>query len=435
MKNFFTLIAMTVIALGVSAQTEISFAGLNDTNFEWDPEFYEYTANYVSTDADGNSTTVPGAFSYLGGGAYSALQLKGKDVKLNYKNSSAKPGFFTLMANYFTVGGKGVKLIISNIKKEQTVTISIAAKENNIAPEFSVTGGTLKSGDPSQVTSKDTYVDITYTVNTSAGEMTIENTANGYSIKTIVIAGEGVEPGSFDGNDFSVTWKLTDPSDLAAVASNSAGLSSSSVTTGSGMEMLSEPWIFNVKDENDKVIESYSYTKFQPTLSDKGKNEYADCVSKEKNIDFTFTPTATFAANKISLDITKIGTGDPQVFIDFIEGDGSVTAVTSGGLDIQKSSDAGFLENVHKSFDISTFASDKAVTLRIWVGKCANNKQVGIANVVISGKIDKSVPTGIETVKNETINLNAPMFNLAGQKVAEGYKGVVIQNGVKRIQK
>lgn len=43
--------------------------------------------------------------------------------------------------------------------------------------------------------------------------------------------------------------------------------------------------------------------------------------------------------------------------------------------------------------------------------------------------------TGIETVKSETINLNAPMFNLAGQKVAEGYKGVVIQNGVKRIQK
>lgn len=44
-------------------------------------------------------------------------------------------------------------------------------------------------------------------------------------------------------------------------------------------------------------------------------------------------------------------------------------------------------------------------------------------------------PTGIKNVKSETIDLNAPMYNLAGQKVAEGYKGVVIQNGVKRIQK
>lgn len=48
---------------------------------------------------------------------------------------------------------------------------------------------------------------------------------------------------------------------------------------------------------------------------------------------------------------------------------------------------------------------------------------------------DPKQATGIETVKNETINLNAPMYNLAGQKVSEGYKGVVIQNGVKRIQK
>lgn len=42
--------------------------------------------------------------------------------------------------------------------------------------------------------------------------------------------------------------------------------------------------------------------------------------------------------------------------------------------------------------------------------------------------------SGIESVKNETINLNAPMFNLAGQKVAEGYKGVVIQNGRKMVK-
>lgn len=48
---------------------------------------------------------------------------------------------------------------------------------------------------------------------------------------------------------------------------------------------------------------------------------------------------------------------------------------------------------------------------------------------------DPKQATGIQTVKNETISLNAPMYNLAGQKVAEGYKGVVIQNGVKRIQK
>lgn len=42
--------------------------------------------------------------------------------------------------------------------------------------------------------------------------------------------------------------------------------------------------------------------------------------------------------------------------------------------------------------------------------------------------------TGIETLK-ETKSINAPMYNLAGQKVDEAYKGVVLQNGRKYIVK
>ena len=436
MKKIFTLIAMATMALGANAQTEISLAGLKMNNLTWDATYQEIT-DYVEVDNNENPTgyTAPLAFTYSGGGAWADIALKNQPVKFSYKNSGEKIGFFSAANDFFQIGGKGAKLIISNLKKEQTVTVTIASKENNNAPVFSVTGGNLTSGDPATATSSTTFVDLVYTVNTSSGEMTIENTTNAYRIKTIVIAGEGVEPGSFDGKDFSVTWSLTNPSDLSAVASASAGMSASSVTTGEGMAIQDAALVYNVKDGDGKVIESYSYTKFQPTTGDnKGKNEYANCVELKKNIDFTFTPTATFSANKISLDIAKCGTGDPQVFIDFVEGDGSVTSV-SGALDIVRDNDANFLANVNKSFDISTFASDKPVTLRIWVGKCASNKQIAIANVVISGKIDNSVPTGIETIKNETINLNAPMYNLAGQKVSEGYKGVVIQNGVKRIQK
>ena len=44
-------------------------------------------------------------------------------------------------------------------------------------------------------------------------------------------------------------------------------------------------------------------------------------------------------------------------------------------------------------------------------------------------------PTGIQTVKAETIDVNAPIYNLAGQQVDSSFKGVVIQNGKKMIQK
>jgi hypothetical protein len=45
------------------------------------------------------------------------------------------------------------------------------------------------------------------------------------------------------------------------------------------------------------------------------------------------------------------------------------------------------------------------------------------------------VVSGIENVKATVVDLNAPAYNLAGQKVSENYKGVVIKNGRKMIQK
>jgi len=43
--------------------------------------------------------------------------------------------------------------------------------------------------------------------------------------------------------------------------------------------------------------------------------------------------------------------------------------------------------------------------------------------------------TAIESIKTVAVNPNAPLFNLAGQKVSKSYKGVVIQNGKKMVLK
>ena len=47
----------------------------------------------------------------------------------------------------------------------------------------------------------------------------------------------------------------------------------------------------------------------------------------------------------------------------------------------------------------------------------------------------KNKPAGIKEVNNGTVNENAPIYNLAGQRVGKDYKGVVIQNGKKFIKK
>ncbi len=50
---------------------------------------------------------------------------------------------------------------------------------------------------------------------------------------------------------------------------------------------------------------------------------------------------------------------------------------------------------------------------------------------------EPQLPTAIETVKNieKAINANAPVYNLAGQKVDKSQKGILIQNGRKFVNK
>ena len=58
--------------------------------------------------------------------------------------------------------------------------------------------------------------------------------------------------------------------------------------------------------------------------------------------------------------------------------------------------------------------------------------QVRVKKITVTLKND---PTGINEVSNGTVNENAPIYNLAGQRVGKDYKGVIVQNGKKFIKK
>lgn len=68
--------------------------------------------------------------------------------------------------------------------------------------------------------------------------------------------------------------------------------------------------------------------------------------------------------------------------------------------------------------------------------------KIATANVAVEA-VGSSTPTeivpdkgdGISTTKADGINANAPMFNLAGQRVENGFRGMVIQNGKKFVVK
>ncbi len=71
------------------------------------------------------------------------------------------------------------------------------------------------------------------------------------------------------------------------------------------------------------------------------------------------------------------------------------------------------------------------VTLRLVVYGVGNNKAIAYHNVAFNLGTD----TGINEVATSTKNANAPMFNMAGQRVSNNFKGLMIQNGKKFINK
>jgi len=48
--------------------------------------------------------------------------------------------------------------------------------------------------------------------------------------------------------------------------------------------------------------------------------------------------------------------------------------------------------------------------------------------------LDGGTTTGINSIENGQIDNDAPAYNLAGQKVGKGYKGIVIKNGKKFVK-
>ena len=59
-----------------------------------------------------------------------------------------------------------------------------------------------------------------------------------------------------------------------------------------------------------------------------------------------------------------------------------------------------------------------------------HNAQIGVSDVEF-----EAGTSGINDITNNTFDVDAPVYNLAGQRVSKDAKGILIQNGKKFIRK
>ncbi len=208
---------------------------------------------------------------------------------------------------------------------------------------------------------------------------------------------------AYTDEDLSVTWSMADGATSTAAAVPSAAIMSTSWSYGSDLTIdgtATGTYFGNVS------------TQFTRVGTDKLSNDR----SKLNNsyIEFKFKPSAglTVTPTALSFDIVKVGTGDPNIWVECIQG--STTTSIAENVAIRRNN--AETPSEHQSFDLTAIPAITATTdemaVRIYIGKLANNKQVALANVVVSGKVDGTIQT-YTTVYNIAASLAS---NFEGNK-------------------
>lgn len=224
------------------------------------------------------------------------------------------------------------------------------------------------------------------------------------SLLTLLIAGViGASAQTFTDEDLSVKWSMTDGATSTAVASPAAAISSTSWSMGSNIV---------VDGTATGTYFGNTYTRF----TNKEKKDNVRTKIDDNYIEFSFAPVAgvTVTPTAIDFDITKVGTGDPKIWVEVIQG--STTTSVAEAVVIRKNSEDTPSE--HQSFDLTTITGITATTgetaVRIYIGKLATNKQVALANVIISGKANGAIQN-FTTIYNLAASMMVAESNIEGK--------------------
>ena len=185
------------------------------------------------------------------------------------------------------------------------------------------------------------------------------------------------------------------------------------VDTNGKLAVDGNPAYFGTADSNQKFVSR---------LKSGGKSDasklYLTLTVPAKGTLSVFARTGSNSAEDRTVVLTQ---NDTELYNKVVK---EADAIMVKGLD---SSDADKETKVYPAITVSVEAGTVTVTFPI------NSINFYAFSFLADGE-EPGDDTGISTVKVAE-NTNAAIFNLAGQQVGKNYKGVVIQNGVKRIQK
>ena len=209
---------------------------------------------------------------------------------------------------------------------------------------------------------------------------------------------------SYTDEDMSVTWSMSDGETSTAVASPSAAFSATSWSIASDLAI-------------DGIATKSYFDNVSTRFTRVGEDKLSNDRSKLNNsyVEFKFKPTTgvTVTPKTLSFDIVKDGTGDPNIWVECVQG--STTTSIAENEAIRRNN--AETPSEHKSYDLTALSTIVATTgetaIRIFIGKLGNTKQVAIANVKVEGKVDGTIQK-FTTVYNIAEAMMAAPSNFEG---------------------
>lgn len=396
MKKIFTLIAMAVMALGINAQT-YNLGGLTISDFDLGDGFTDGGTWKDESGEFGAAGTEFTCITYSKGDKnnWSDLTLAGKPIAFQYKNSGEKKQFYRLFPNFLYANGKGSRIKVTGLTAGQVVTLLAAGKNADGCVFVAADNCTADEGNPTAAVSKENDVTkfTSYKfIATADGDITIAENNAGYHLASITIAdGEG--------------GGVTPPEPTSAI---------NYPTSQDGITLMTT--------DNSQV--SYATVKIHENV------DAVNCIKFGKS--YKYAEDTEYYYAKLTVD-GGFKAGDVITIAGVYSNDAEKNAAIAFRSDPTSTETLWVTENFINGKTSAAEPVEQTYTLTtdadvLYFGRSGNT---GTCITLLT--VTRGGATVIENVKVQMAD--GVVYNLAGQKVGNDFKGIVIKNGKKILQK
>ena len=308
---------------------------------------------------------------------------------------------FLIEGNYFASG-------VKNCYKNNDAT-AVTWADNNVIANTSV----------SKPSSFGTTVTVPYDYTVATTNDIPDAVQNGAG--ATLPYGDSGSGSETEGSKGSILWAMSSNTNAEVSSALTSEITTTSVENGSNLTL--------------RTNGTYGEIRFSLYQAQSIQTAPAD----DNAVTFSITTKSgyKFKASSIELYACKVGTNNGTIDVSWKDAGG-----TSKILDAVSPNRNDADHNYHSYFneDISSKSTATEGTCELIVnlynvgamdGETLKKKDIGLAQVMIKGTITEA--TGISTPV--IIKGDGHIYNLRGQRVDENYKGIVIKNGKKYIQK